>query len=191
MAEFTVHISIKKLFFNSERVKRAFDKRTRQKLRHIGGLIRKIARGSIRRVPDREKHAPPGHPPYSHIPADAGFQGIKHILYGADIERRSVIIGPVGRRRFGSTVPEILEFGGSIKRRRIRFKIGQKGPIAVRGGKLVYVTLRTAAQVQRAQQLAERKWPLRARIAPRPFMGPALTKALPSLPKCWANSVRP
>jgi len=30
----------------------------------------------------------------------------------------------------------------------------------------------------------------RVRIAPRPFMGPALEKERPNLPKTWANSVR-
>jgi hypothetical protein len=44
----------------------------------------------------------------------------------------------------------------------------------------------TAVERRRKGKVRARK----VRIAPRPFMGPALEKERPNLPKTWANSVR-
>jgi hypothetical protein len=72
----------------------------------------------------------------------------------------SVVVGPVGFRR--SEAPNTLEFGGAatVTRRR-------NG----RGGKRVVETRRV-------------------RIEARPYMGPALRKELPNMPRTWAGSVR-
>lgn len=82
------------------------------------------------------------------------------LLFGYDRASDSVVVGPVGFRRGGA--PSTLEFGGraTVTRRRTR-----------RDGKRVIESKRV-------------------RIATRPYMGPALTKELPNIPKAWANSVR-
>ena len=104
-------------------------------------------------------------------------------------------------------VPALHEFGGTVmvrnKHRRVR-KIGSGGEIRiggracrttkpVMGRQVTYARLRTGAQVARANELNEALYgpaSYMATYAPRPFMGPALAVAAPSLPKFWATSVR-
>ena len=82
------------------------------------------------------------------------------LLFGYDRASDSVVVGPVGFRRGGA--PSTLEFGGraTVTRRR---------------------TMRDGKRVIKSK---------RARIEARPYMGPALKKELPNIPKAWANSVR-
>jgi hypothetical protein len=57
---------------------------------------------------------------------------------------------------------------------------------------ITYTKLRTAAQVARANRLNEEIYGpefFGEHIAARPFMEPAFTKNLPTLPTFWANSV--
>jgi len=106
-----------------------------------------------------------------------------------------VVIGPVGFPR-GSGAPETLEFGGRAKvrnKRRRKRRIGGGGEIDVRGGRVIYTKLKTAAQAARANRLNEELYgPLYkvVFIEARPFMRPALAKVRPELPRLWAASVR-
>jgi hypothetical protein len=57
---------------------------------------------------------------------------------------------------------------------------------------VTYGKLRTPAQAARANRLNIAIFGpdvIEARNEPRPFMGPALRKELPGLPRIWANSV--
>jgi len=83
------------------------------------------------------------------------------ILFGFDRASDSVVVGPVRLNKPGEA-PSTLEFGGraTVARRRTR-----------KDGKRVTQSKRV-------------------RIAARPYMGPALRKELPNIPKAWANSVR-
>jgi len=83
------------------------------------------------------------------------------ILFGFDRASDSVVVGPVKLNKPGEA-PSVLELGGrtTVTRRRTR-----------KDGKRVIESKRV-------------------RIAARPYMGPALKKELPNIPKAWANSVR-
>ena len=85
------------------------------------------------------------------------------ILFGFDRASDSVVVGPARLNRPGEA-PSTLEFGGraTVTRRRTRPRKDGKRVIESR----------------------------RVRIAARPYMGPALQKELPNIPKAWANSVR-
>ena len=96
-------IKVKELFFDTELVKRSVSKTVLQKLNHIGGLIRKTARNSIR---PRRSASKPGDPPNSHT----GLLKDK-LLYSFDKEAESVVVGPVLLNR-GTDAPHTLEFGG-------------------------------------------------------------------------------
>jgi len=94
-------------------------------------------------------------------PPHAHEGSLRRLLFFAyDPSADSVVVGPVGFRR--SDAPNTLEFGGAatVTRRRNR-----------RDGKRVVESRRV-------------------RIEARPYMGPALRKELPNLPKPWASSVR-
>jgi len=183
----------------------------RRSMRYVTSLAeqqRQVAAGDRKRLTGNPAPSPPGTPPHAVRP----HPWIREFLYYAyDPAAGSVIIGPV-RLSSRVNVPSLHEFGGSCvlrnKRRRVR-KIGSAGEIRIggapaktshfgydRSGRAVMVTyarLRTGAQVARANQLNEALYgpaSYMATYAPRPFMGPALAVAAPSLPKFWAASVR-
>ena len=94
-------------------------------------------------------------------PPHAHEGSLRRLLFFAyDPSADSVVVGPVGFRR--SDAPNTLEFGGQAT-------VTRRTPRA--GGKRVVESRRV-------------------RIEARPYMGPALRKELPNLPKPWASSVR-
>lgn len=149
---------------------------------------------------EEQKNKPrsaPGQPVFQHT--DHPSINPKNIWYafdGAD----SVVVG-MGKTlaRSGAPVPKEIEFGSEKyaknPRRRIR-KLGGGGEVRV-GGRVgrtskravktrvgdvmvTYATLRTAAQVAKANAINEGlygPWTFRVKTAPRPVMAPALEKA--------------
>jgi hypothetical protein len=103
----------KRMFFDRKRVIDATDKATRRVLSKFGAFVRQTARRSIHR---RKRPSRPGQPPSSHV-------GLlkRRIFFGYDREKRSVVIGPapINQRSPypGTTVPELLEEGGRVRRR--------------------------------------------------------------------------
>jgi len=147
---FTLNIRVKELFFDRAAVKSMMDRRTRAFLGGIGAWTRTVAQRSIRK---RRGYAPPGQPPHSH----AGWLR-RGIIFALEPARRSVVIGPMrlrGRSPYGeTTVPEVLEYGGTVARR------------DKRRGRKVY------------------------RYEPRPYMRPALEKALARQDRFWSESIQ-
>ncbi|MBM4019876.1 MAG: hypothetical protein FJ288_16400 [Planctomycetes bacterium] len=183
----------------------------RRSMRYVTSLRhqqRQVAAGERKRLTGEPAPSPPGQPPHAVRP----HPWIREFLYYAyDPAAGSVVIGPV-RLSSRINVPALHEFGGTVmvrnKRRRMR-KVGSGGEVRIGGrpcrtsrfaydryGRAVMVTyarLRTSAQVARANELDEALYGPAAYMAtypPRPFMGPALAAAAPSLPRFWAASVR-
>lgn len=87
---------------------------------------------------------------------------LKRLIYFSyEPTTQSVVIGPTLFRL--GTAPEALEYGGTSKV--IRYKGGRKS----RGGRKVVQTMAIKA---------------------RPYMLPALERAVPALPTLWANSIK-
>lgn len=148
-----------------------------------GGLIRKIARNSMRAAPRgklkkiqelfvRLAHARGGKARKALLEqvrklqheasAPAGqpprtvLKLLKDMLFFAfDSSSKSVVIGPAKLNRRGEDVPSILEEGGTE---------------TIRG--------KHSGRIKRLK------------IAPHPYMGPALKKAQPRLASAWADSVK-
>lgn len=101
----------KRGFFNTERVKRAVGAAERRVLSRYGAYVRSDARKSLRR---RKSSSDPGQPPRVHTKP-----GLRFILFAYDFRKGSVVIGPVrlhGGTTYGqTTVPELMEFGGTVK----------------------------------------------------------------------------
>ena len=95
-------------FFDRDAVLKAMDRQERRLLSKAGAFVRRTARSSIRK---RKKPATPGKPPSSHT---GDYK--RSILFGYDRQARSVVIGPSATYG-GSEIPELLEFGGTAKRR--------------------------------------------------------------------------
>ena len=210
-----VTFRIKSLFFDRDVVRRSVDSATLAVLSKAGGLIRRIAQTSMRYVTQPKAGSnrvrpvsKPGEPPRAVRPHPWVRQ---NLFFAFDPANRTVVVGPVGFPG-GSGAPQILEFGGRAtirnKRRRLR-RIGSGGEIRIGGpisrttkpttdqdGNTVQVTyarIVTGAQVARANQLQEQLYGPAVKVVfieKRPFMGPALAKASPDVPRMWARSVR-
>jgi len=144
-----IGFDVKRMFFDSKKVRSKTDKATRRVLSKFGAFVRQTAKRSIRK---RKKTSEPGKPPSSHT-------GLlkKFIWFGFDVVCRSVVIGPVRLTQKGrGEAPSVLEYGGTVTMRPRR-REGKKK---------------------------------RARIRPRPFMGPAMEKEKKQLPALWRDSVK-
>jgi hypothetical protein len=163
-----IDMRIKHLFFDRQTVVNAVDKAKRQALSRAGAFIRTAAKSSIR---SRKGAAPPGQPPHSHTGLLKRF-----IFFGYDPSTESVVVGPAKLNR-PTGAPHILEFGGGVV---------AKKPLLVPVGN----TGRDRKGRFTARRLRRIPAGTRLKYEPRPFMGPALEKERPNLPKTWANSVR-
>lgn len=176
---FGVSMRITDFFFDRPHIERRVNQANRRNLNHAGGLVRKIAKNSMRR---RKRSSEPGTPPSAH--AESGSPAsLKNILYGYDDQagdgRGGVIVGPVflnqlqysGRNLMRGTVPSLHEFGGTVGLR--EKKVGQSwrpvGRRRPRPGQPVRIR--------------------RATYPARPFMKPALKKAAPKFRNIWADSI--
>jgi hypothetical protein len=174
-AEFGITMEAKNLFFDRQAVTSQVDAATRKALSKAGAFVRRSSRSSIRR---RKRVSRPGEPPSAH--STDPVASIKNILFAYEPQNQSVVIGPVrlnGKQVVGGaivsgTVPQTLEFGGTVGLREKRV-----------GKRWVSIGRRKARP---GQPTRIRK----VKYAPRPFMGPALDREAPKFPTLWANSVR-
>lgn len=106
----------KRLFFDAPAVESVFTKKERRVLSRSGRFVQRKARGFIRK---RKKPSKPGK-----SPTNQTDRYKKSILFFADLNRRSVIIGPTKLNQdtpagdgspVGSEVPAVLEAGGEIQ----------------------------------------------------------------------------
>ena len=100
---------MKRMFFDRKKIRNKVDARSRQVLSKFGAYVRRTAKRSIRK---RKRTSAPFSPPSSH----AGTLK-RHIYFGYDMQRRSVVIGPVrvfNTRVVSSRTLPGLEYGGKI-----------------------------------------------------------------------------
>lgn len=213
-AAFNLSWRVKHFFFDQPRVLAAVGEATAHYLGAAGALVRTIAQRSMRyRSPKSVAYAAPGQPPK----AVRNHPWLRdYTMFAFDERTRSVVVGPVLLAGGRVNVPALHEHGGSAMvrnpRRRV-LKVGQVAPfrlaergdrvavrvmpgrmgrIAARGGvRVALARLRSAAQVRKAEDFAERLYGpgvYRADYPPRPYMFPALLKAAPGLVRIWAEA---
>lgn len=183
MADFGLRMSVKANFFDRRHVIDAVARANKRNLSYHAGMVRKIARRSLKRVPKnaakklaervkkeraaaRRQRRPmrpikdrtvsrPGQPPKIHSPGD---MNPKKILYAYQPSTETAVVGPVRfNTRFNAV--EALEYGGRV-------------PIYSGRGR-------------------RRRLIRHANVRARPFMRPAEAKARPYMAQRWANSVKP
>jgi hypothetical protein len=151
-------------------------------LTRAGNLVRAIARRSIRDKSVRAKYKPSPvlSPPYSlqrrskrQIAGGGEGRPFKMIYSLPNLWETSVMVGMVGFRA-SDPVPGVHELSLTA----VRY-VAKKG---AKRGRLV--TLRTPQGVRR-MRLEKRA----VRYPPRPFMNPALNKAIPAMPMLWKDSM--
>ena len=204
-----LEMNMKDCFFDRQAVKDAVGKANIDALGKAGATTRKIAMNSMRTVAPGAKPSAPGQPPHA-LRSHPWIK--KNLWYAWDDQTQSVVVGPVGFPR-STMAQRNLEFGVSglgvpNRRRRIR-QVGHGGEIQI-GGRVypstrpvidqhgqsvavTYIRLRTQAQADRANRLNEQLFgppTLTLNIEARPFMGPAMQKAVPSISRLWKDSIR-
>ena len=154
-----MYFTMKKYFFDMQRVTDAVDAATRRALSKAGSFIRRDARQSMRKAKIKSK---PGNPPHVHK-----GQVKRFLFFAYEPDTASVIIGPEKISGVTSkTALHALEYGGETtmvigKRHRRRYW-WQKAPH------------------NEYRQII---------IQARPFMGPALKKNQPLIASGWRNEV--
>ncbi|MCP4248091.1 MAG: hypothetical protein GY778_13675 [bacterium] len=176
-----VTMKMKSLFFDSPKVKRAVGDATRRVLSQAGAFIRTTARRSMRKarqmrlseMPDDQRRA------YKRRARLAK-------VWGQPRPKKPLAPSKPGeppRVRKGQ-IKRLLYFAWDPTRRSVvagpeRFKKGQTPHVLEYGG---------TSTVRRPSKYGWEKH--RVYVKPRPFMGPALAKERPRLPRRWRNSVR-
>lgn len=173
-------------FFDAKPVKRAVDKTTRRVLSRFGAYVRTRARQSIRK---RKKPSAPGQPPSSHTGTLKRL-----ILFAYEAARKNLIAGPLlaetggPHKPAGATVPEVLEYGGSILISEFQ---RDHTPASRR-------ILESQGVDPDAWIRVRKRWPSRTKarrrrsvaIAARPTMRLAFEAERPKLPSMWADSIK-
>lgn len=157
-----IYIKRGTMFFDRPAVVKSMDRARRRSLARAGGWIRQTARRSMRRAGPKTPPSSPGEPPR----ARAGQ--IRDLLFfGWDEGTRSVVIGPetFSARQSSYQATVLHEYGGTVRLRTRRSRVG--GNAQSKDGDLVT-------------------------FKPRPYMAPALQKALEKrvIPEAFRNSVR-
>lgn len=115
---------VKKAFFDSEKVKKALDTKTRKVLSGFGARVRRTAQFSMKSRKGR-KGSPPGKPPFAH-----GQKLLRKLLFFAyDANKKSVVIGPVlieSTKKLG--VPRLHEEGGVVSVNTKKGRVVRKYP---------------------------------------------------------------
>lgn len=174
-------VSFKIQYFDRSILRHKWGAYNKNPLEKAGNLVRKIARGSIRRIGHRkgspflhkqDTYSKPGRPPYSRQPGSV--PPFKMIYSVPNRLGTSVIVGMVGFSARSNPVPGLMEHGGLATR-----SVFQKMPGQQR---------RRGRQNRAFPQLVLVKKTIH--YAPRPFMFPALMKARTRLPQLWKDSVK-
>lgn len=171
--QFVMTMRMKELFFDKQIVRDRMSKANRRALSKAGAFIRRRARSSLRRL---KKPSAPGQPPSVHTSDRVAT--LKNILFAYEPESDSLVVGPVklNQKSFlgpilgSSTVPQVHEFGSTIKVRET--KVGNRWRMGAKRGKP-----NQPVRVRSAQYPA------------RPFMGPALEAEKDHIPDAWSGSV--
>jgi len=171
------------------KVERAYKKNRKKVLMKGGAIVRTIARRSLRKRAWRtaantrgrkSKNSTyttwwggktaisnAGSPPFSHTSGKTF--GLKTIAFSYDARTDGVIVGPVGGDRSKNSVPNVLEFGGTVTNTVPAFAHAKKRSLGVASG---------------------RKYKYRKRIAKRPYMAPAMATFQSSYPKLWRDAIK-
>ena len=207
-------------FFDRPSVMKAVDRGTYKNMLKSGQLMRRSAKASMKRAPSGVASVSPM-PPNWHSktkknPSGGGLR--RSIMYGYDRVRKNVIVGP--STVLGANIAKIAplhEFGGPQRnknKRRQKRRIGEAGEIAVfsrkprgrtfRSGRrvkgadgksrfVVYATLKTSVQVERADRLNKLLYgPMssNAHYKMRQTMRPTLIREKNHVTNMWRDSVK-
>jgi len=158
-------------FLDRGAVTDAIDKASIRNLMRMGGNLRTIARRSMR---VRKGPSEPGNPPNAHTRLLRD-----NIFFAYQFDTSSVVVGPALLKEKmihvpkGQTVPEFLEFGGTLMVR----EFNDRG----RWIRSRYLNPPAGAKTRKRS----------VEVKPRPYMGPALELSQSRYADIWRDSVVP
>lgn len=201
-----------KVSFNEKALERPLRNAARGILKSYGAIVRKISRDFIKHKRNPNQSSAPLHSPYDHFGLRASIQ------FAAD--EHDVVIGPRYIRRGLQNVARIHEFGGNLTVKKVerpelldKTEIGDVAPVTSAyvskkdaivkrdgidrrtGYPIIWTKIRTKSQREESKRLYKRMVrdsheTVVAHYPPRPYMRPALMKALPTLPRVWKNAIK-
>ena len=165
--------AFKKVFFDREAIFSAVDKAVRKNLSEMGGYIRRVAVNSIRAAPYGTS-APAGQPPYDHLGAMVRFNNKR-------------------RRKAGLAPVKLVGFQNGIRNILYGFEASTQSVIVGPAGHGKAASGITPIPLVLERGGISQRWdgtPIR--IAPHPYMAPALAKSLKTdrFMALWRNSVK-
>ena len=170
----TVSTRVKIVFFDRSIIKKNWKKMNRGPLQRAGSLIKRIARGSIKRRKPGGRPGPIGGPPRSRQPGKTPpFKQIFNDFL--NLRQTAQVVGMVG---YGSRnpAPGLQEHGGRARRTLFVPKTSGSGRLRRRKDGILRKSRKPVSQT--------------VRIPKRPFMFPALLKGKSRMPQLWKNSLR-
>lgn len=197
----------------TKRVQGAMDAGKRKVLRRMGAYVRKIARDFVKHKRNPNQSAAPLHSPYDHfglkrsiefgVDNDYAYIGPKYIKRGlANVARvhefgGNVVANDVNPELIdgvepGQVAPVTSKYFNKKKDTLVR-KEAHIDPKTKRN--VFWIRIRTATQAKHSTRLYRRlnkAYPVKKlkHYPPRPYMRPALYKALPHLTPMWKNSIK-
>lgn len=179
---FALSIKIKENFFDRKGVLQKTSTKARSALRTIGSRVRRKARDIIRFT--KKKASKPGQPPRSHTKHP--FASIRNILYAYEPQRQGVVIGPVAIRP-NTEVPSTLEVGGKVRyTMQLRPKYYYKGRKQKEKWRII-----VGDNPSKFRKKGRKIRSASARIAARPYMGPAFDIEKPRIMNEFAGLLGP
>ncbi len=182
-----INYKVKIRDFDIARIEREFNKGKKTAMMKSGGMVRTIARRSIRKRAWRHAGgkgrkakgsqyvaywggktaiSDPDGPPRSHTSGNTF--GIRTIMFKYDSRTDTVVVGPIGGDRSKNSIPKVLEYGGQTVTTIPAYAHAKKASLGVASG---------------------RPYKLRKNIRARPFMRPALKTFESSYPKMFRDSL--
>ena len=151
-------------------------------LAHAGLLVRKIWRGSIRRVTN-DKPSKPGTPPHAHKPKEyKGRDDFKKIYSVPAFRLTAEIVGQEAVRPYKQTPMEIQEFGQTVEITTWKKRGKARSKRQAEAARKLFLSGKIKSK-PRQKETRTIQMPKRAAGAP------ALEKAKLKLPAFWENSI--
>lgn len=182
---FDLTMRVTERFMDRAAIARLVKKGMAGPLSKIGAFLRRRARSSLRR---RKRVSQPGEPPSVH--SDSSIATLKNILFAVDEQRSAVLCGPVKLNQVQrvvdigtQTVPQIMEFGGTVRIHEESRADGQPWRNGV---------MWRRRDLRRGTKTWKRYRVRSASFEPRPFMGPALEAEVQAgtIPRTLSGTVR-
>jgi len=178
----TLKYTVIRKHFSQGVISKSWKTINKRPLQHAGLLVRKIWRGSIRRVTN-DKPSKPGKPPHAHKPKEyKGLDDFKKIYSVPAPWGTAEIVGQESVRAHKQTPMEIQEFGQRVEITTYKQRGKARSKRQAEAARRLFLAGRIKSKSRQKESRT-------VQMPKRPAGAPALDKARSKLPALWANSI--